>query len=91
MEPFRPSRSLINSKFEGYKLDLAPQEDDVAHYPLEYRPTQAAISGKSFFSFQEVQSRITHNHLSVCHEAGRAAYVDASSRVVLVDVDQVSN
>lgn len=88
MEAFAPSRSLLNPKFEGYKLDPVSQEDSVASYPLQYKPTQTAISGKSSFSFQEVQSRITHNHISVCYGSYRAAYVDASSRIILVDLNK---
>jgi hypothetical protein len=87
---FAPTRTLLNPKFEGYKLDLVSQEDVVARYQLEYKPTQATVSGRSTFSFQEVQSRITHNHLAVCSEAGRAIYVDSNARVIAIDIDAVS-
>ncbi|KAG5652903.1 hypothetical protein H0H81_003164 [Sphagnurus paluster] len=87
MDTFMPSRSLLNPKFEGYKLDPMSQEDMVIRSPLEFKPTQATISGKSSFSFQEVQSRITHNHLAVCSESARALYVDSESKVVLIDID----
>jgi hypothetical protein len=87
---FAPKRTLLNPKFEGYKLDLVNQEDVVARYPLEYKPTQATVSGRSTFSFQEVQSRITHNHLAVWSEAGRAIYVDSDARVIAIDIDAVS-
>jgi hypothetical protein len=87
---FTPTRALLNPKFEGYKLDTIPQEDTVTRYPLEYKATQAAVSGRSTFSFQEIQSRITHNHLAVWSEAGRAIYVDSNARVIAIDVDAVS-
>ncbi|KAF8073783.1 hypothetical protein FPV67DRAFT_1560129 [Lyophyllum atratum] len=50
-------------------------------FPLQFKPTQATISGKTTFSFQEVQSRITHNHLAICSGTNRALYL------ILVDVD----
>lgn len=84
-----PDRSLLNPKFEGYKLDPISQEDAVLHHNLEFRPTQVAISGRVPLSFQEVQSRIRHNHLSVYPGSNQAAYVDADFRVVLIDVDNV--
>jgi hypothetical protein len=87
---FAVTRTLLNPKFEGYKLDLVSQEDAVARYQLEYEPTQATVSSRSTFSFQEVQSRITHNHLAVCSESGRAIYVDANARVIAIDIDAVS-
>ncbi|RDB18017.1 NudC domain-containing protein 1 [Hypsizygus marmoreus] len=87
MELFTPSRSLLNPKFEGYKLDPISQADVVARFPLQYKPTQATISGKTSFSFQEIQSRVTHNHIAVCSDAGRALYVDSDSRVILIDID----
>jgi hypothetical protein len=90
MELFTPNRSLLNPKFEGYKLDPISQEATVTRYNLDYRPTQKTISGRSPLSFQEVQSRITHNHLAVATEGGRALYVDAEFRVVLIDVDLAS-
>jgi hypothetical protein len=90
MDTFKPSRALLNPKFEGYKLDPVSQEDTVARLPLQFKPTQATVSGKSLFSFQEVQSRITHNHLAVCNGARRALYVDSASRVILIDIDAVS-
>jgi hypothetical protein len=89
MDPFIPNRSLLNPKFEGYRLDPVSQEASVAHYDLVYQPTQATVSGRSPLSFQEVQSRITHNHVAVAPEGGRALYVDAEFRVVLITVDLV--
>ncbi|KIJ62565.1 hypothetical protein HYDPIDRAFT_135637 [Hydnomerulius pinastri MD-312] len=85
MADFTPNRSLLNPKFEGYKLQLLSQ-DNVFRYNLQYKPTQAATSGRSPLSFQEVQSRITHNHLALSPKKGRGLYVDANHQVVVVDV-----
>ncbi|KAG6878910.1 hypothetical protein C0992_006732 [Termitomyces sp. T32_za158] len=87
MNAFEPTRTLLNPKFEGYKLDPVSQDEIVARFPLQYKPTQATVSGKSPLSFQEVQSRITHNHLAICTEASRAMYVDSVYRVILIDID----
>lgn len=61
----------------------------MTRFPLEYKPTQATVSSGSVFSFQEVQSRITHNHLAVWSEAGRAIYVDSDARVIAIDIHAV--
>ncbi|KAG6918765.1 hypothetical protein DXG01_011956 [Tephrocybe rancida] len=91
MDAFKQNRTLLNPKFEGYKLDPISQEDIVARFPLQFKPTQATVSGKSPLSFQEVQSRITHNHLATCADAGYAVYVDSAFNVILVDIDASSH
>lgn len=91
MDPFTPQKSLLNPKFEGYKLDVMFQEDVVTRHILEHKPTQAMASGKSPLSFQEVQSRISHNHIGVCNEASCAIYVDTEYQVILVHLDPVSH
>jgi hypothetical protein len=92
MQPFSINRSLLNPKFEGYKLDPIKPADDVACYELEYKPSQVAISARSPYplSFHEVQSRITHNHLAVVADAARALYVDSEYKVIVIDVDKAS-
>lgn len=91
MPIFTPTRSLLNPKFEGYRLDAEAQEDVVTRHELEFKLTQATVSsGRSPLSMQEVQSRITHNHLALLSEKGRALYVDAEFRVVVLDIDKVS-
>lgn len=89
-ELFRVDRSLLNPKFEGYKLSILPQEEAVSQFPLVNRPTQVATSGKVPLAFQEVQSRITHNHLVVHNGSGRAVYIDAEYSIILVELDWVS-
>jgi hypothetical protein len=87
---FHADKSLLNPKFEGYKLHIIPQENAVSQFPLVHRPSQATTSGKVPLTFQEVQSRITHNHLPIHSQSGRAAYVDADYNVILVELGEVS-
>lgn len=89
MSSFTPNHALLNPKFEGYKLEVIPQEDTVTRFGLEYRPTQMANSGRSPLSFKEVQSRITHNHLAIANDSGRCLYIDSEHRVILVDLTNV--
>ncbi|TFK52533.1 hypothetical protein OE88DRAFT_1412631 [Heliocybe sulcata] len=87
MSSFVTDRTLLNPKFEGYRLHALTQESHIlrTRLPSDHKPTQAAVSGRTFLSFQEVQSRINHNHLAVRDD--RAVYVDAESNVVLVELD----
>ncbi|TFK27737.1 hypothetical protein FA15DRAFT_149399 [Coprinopsis marcescibilis] len=82
-----PKKSLINPAFEGYKLSVISQDDAVLRYALPSRTTQATTSGKIPLSFQEMQSRITHNHLSVNDETNLLFYVDVDYRVVLIQLE----
>jgi hypothetical protein len=99
MPSFTPNRSLLNPKFEGYRLDPIIQEDVVTRHDLQFKLSQARVSGRSPLSMQEVQSRITHNHLAISPNSlntdgnghGRALYVDAELKVIVVDVDLVSS
>ncbi|KAJ7675850.1 hypothetical protein DFH06DRAFT_1317990 [Mycena polygramma] len=84
---FATKRSLVNPKFEGYKLDAIDQERCAARYNLQYTLTQATVSTHSPLSFHEVQSRITHNHIAAAPDGARAVYVDAQYRVILVDLE----
>lgn len=89
MTDFTPTRSLLNPKFEGYKLLLLDQDDVVRRYDLPYKITQASSHGKSPLTFQEVQSRITHNHFVPSAIKGRGIYVDTNHQVIVVDVGDV--
>ncbi|KAF8635896.1 hypothetical protein AX15_000075 [Amanita polypyramis BW_CC] len=89
MQSLNIQRSLLNPKFEGYRLELLPQDEAVVRYDLPYKPTQATVSGKMPLTFQEVQSRITHNHLALSSETDQAVYVDSANRLILIDL--VSN
>ena len=87
---FEPTRSLLNPKFEGYKLDALDQDQAISRYPLQHRLSQTTLSGRVPLSFEEVQSRITHNHLTVGPDQ-KAVYVDAEFKVIAVKVDEVSS
>ncbi|PPR01743.1 hypothetical protein CVT24_001563 [Panaeolus cyanescens] len=86
MNTFNVDRSLLNPKFDGYKLQPIPQEQAVLRFQLSNKPTQSTASSKSPLSFQEMRSRITHNHLTVDPESKRAMYVDEDYNVCLMDI-----
>ncbi|KAK7690085.1 hypothetical protein QCA50_006731 [Cerrena zonata] len=86
---FDPDRSLLNPKFEGYKLDALDQDKAVSRFPVDYHASQTNASGRSPLSFQEVQSRIRHNHLTISPN-GKAVYIDAEFRVISVDTDEAT-
>ena len=84
---FEVQRTLLNHKFEGYKFN--PVEDVVYQHSIPHAPTQTTISGRSPLAFQEVQSRIRHNHLTV-RPSGGAVYIDAEYKVIGVTIGDVS-
>ncbi|KAI0670798.1 hypothetical protein C8Q78DRAFT_973869 [Trametes maxima] len=90
MPLFSPNRSLLSPKFEGYKFAPLEYGEVTAHHSLAYRISQTNASGRAPLSFQEVQSRVLHNHLAVCGQSTRAAYIDADLRVVLIDVNETT-
>lgn len=92
MSNFVTNRSLLNPKFEGYKLSPLAQDEHILRFPLTALPTQANVSGRSRtpLSFEEVQSRITHNHLAISHDARSAVYVDDDLNVIRVALNSVS-
>ncbi|KAH9179224.1 hypothetical protein EDB89DRAFT_2160183 [Lactarius sanguifluus] len=87
MFALHPDRSLLNPKFDGYKLDPISSEDAVSRYALRHKATQASVSGRHHFSFQEAQSRIRHDHLSVSPGAEQAVYIDENLRVISIRLD----
>ena len=87
---FEPTRSLLNPKFEGYKLDAIEQDAVLSRLKLEHPLRQSSTAGKSPLTFHEVQSRIRHNHLTVGPD-GSAVYIDSELRVVRVTIDGVSD
>ena len=90
---FVVNRRLLNPKFEGYKLLLLEQEEHVSRHniPNDLKPSQANVSGRTKIplSFEEVQSRIRHNHLSLDGTGESALYVDGELRVVRVRMQRV--
>jgi len=92
MDPFLVDRKLINSKFEGYKLDAVDQNQIISRFPLKLEASQATVPTRTLLSFQEVQSKISHNHLFVSPSDSEkyAIYVDEDYQVVQIDVALVS-
>ncbi|KAI9058335.1 hypothetical protein FKP32DRAFT_1597420 [Trametes sanguinea] len=90
MPTFTPDRSLLNPKFDGYKFSPLEYDEVTAHYPLEHKLSQTNVSGRAPLSFQEVQSRVLHNHIAICSQTRRAVYVDAELRVIGIDLDEDS-
>ena len=90
MPTFTPDRSLLNPRFEGYKFSPLEYDEVSTHHPLQLKLSQTNVSGRAPLSFQEVQSRVLHNHLAICSQSRRVAYVDAELRVIGVDLDEVS-
>ncbi|KAF8964365.1 hypothetical protein BDZ97DRAFT_1757956 [Flammula alnicola] len=86
MDVFSTNKSLLNPKFDGYKLESIPQDQAVSRYKLSRKPTQATTSGRLPLSFQEMHSRITHNHLTVDNDSGNAIYVDEDFNVCLIGI-----
>ena len=86
---FTPNRSLINPKFDGYKLDPVKQDEIILKFPLPHKLSQVAPSSKSPLSFPEVQSRIRHNHLCI-GPTGKAVYVDSDLKVIELGLGEVS-
>jgi hypothetical protein len=84
MFTLHPNRSLLNPKFDGYKLDPISSEDAIVRHVLKHEATQTSASGHHRFSFQEAESRIRHNHLTVSSDGAQAVYIDANLRVVSV-------
>ncbi|KIK69551.1 hypothetical protein GYMLUDRAFT_151982 [Collybiopsis luxurians FD-317 M1] len=87
MSTFIINRKLLNPKFEGYKFDFIDQDQVVSRYPLHHLATQATTSTQSWLSFNEVQSRISHNHLALAKEATGAVYVDQEFNVIFISID----
>lgn len=89
MFTLHPNRSLLNPKFDGYKLDPVSSEDTVSRHALKYTATQASVSGRHHLSFQETESRIRHNHLTVSPDGEQAVYIDKDLSVISVRLDHV--
>jgi hypothetical protein len=87
---FKTDRSLINSKFEGYKLDPIEQAEHVFSYPLPCQVSQATVStstrtGSTHLPFEEMRSRIRHNYLSMGRN-GEALYIDEDMGVNIIRI-----
>jgi hypothetical protein len=89
MFTLHPNRSLLNPKFDGYKLDPISSEGTVARHALKHTATQASVSGRHHLSLQETESRIRHNHLTVSPNGEQAVYIDKDLSVISVRLDHV--
>ena len=92
-QDFTLNHSLLNPKFEGYKFNPLSQDNLTRRYDLQHKPSQTSTSSSHStqpMSFQEVQSRITHNHLTVRPNSALGVYVDGERRVIGVTIDPVS-
>lgn len=83
---FKINRRVLNPKFEGYKLDPIRQEDAVSRFKLTRKPTQATTSTRLPLTFEEMRSRIGHNHLAVEGDTGLLLYVDSQFTVCLISL-----
>ena len=88
---FKPERGLLNPKFEGYKLEIADQDDLVTRFNLDHCVKQSILPNNSLLSFAEVQSRVTHNHLFPSPgDRPCAVYIDADYNIVSITLIDVS-
>lgn len=94
---FTVKRPLLNPKFEGYKLFPISDSDVISTISLPSDGiNQATVSTNSYLYFQEVQSRIRHNHLSIANVSGDSsapatfAYIDKNRVFTTVLIDQVN-
>lgn len=89
MASFQARRELLNPQFEGYKLAILPQEDNVRCQNIAEHPaSQISSTGDTLLFFKEVQSRIMHNHLA--SDGKKAVYIDKSFNLVEINADSVS-
>jgi hypothetical protein len=93
---FDVKRSLLNPKFDGYKLSSMSVRDCVLAASLPARGlSQSTVSAKSHLYFQEVQSRVRHNHLAVAIDSvvsnpiATFAYIDRERVFTSVLIDRV--
>ncbi|KAL0069760.1 hypothetical protein AAF712_003029 [Marasmius tenuissimus] len=86
MTTFTADRQLLNPKFEGYKLEPLDQDQVISRFALTHKASQSTVPNRSPLSFQEVQSRITHNHLTIATDGSTAVYVDEDFNVVSITI-----
>ncbi|KAJ8080593.1 hypothetical protein PM082_017427 [Marasmius tenuissimus] len=86
MTTFTADRQLLSPKFEGYKLEPLDQDQVISRFALTHKASQSTVPNRSPLSFQEVQSRITHNHLTIATDGSTAVYVDEDFNVVSITI-----
>lgn len=82
----------MNPKFDGYKL-AALSEADVVHALLLPADglSQATVAAGAYLSFQEVQNRIRHNHLSPgigSQGSATLGYIDKAGIFTIIEIDR---
>ncbi|GAA5960952.1 hypothetical protein JCM21900_000073 [Sporobolomyces salmonicolor] len=86
---FTPVRSLLNPKFESYKLASPSRPDAVVSHPLPTPFGTKPLPEHARLSFHEVQDRAKHNHLST-GRSGELVWVDAEGVVMAVQLDKTT-
>jgi hypothetical protein len=84
---FTPSHSLLNPKFESYKLAAPTLGDEaVSTYPLSKPFTFPTLPDHARLSYHEVAARASFTHLAA-GKGGELLYVDGEGAVTAVEVD----
>lgn len=87
---FTPDLSLLNPKFESYKLRLVDDDVKARSHRLPATVRLAPVADYARLSYEEAQERARHNHLSPGQD-GSLVYIDASLRVIAVQMLAVSS
>ncbi|CAB4399401.1 hypothetical protein RhiirA1_527939 [Rhizophagus irregularis] len=90
--PIKPIRTLINSKFEGYKLKVFDEKSHLIHFQLPLPAiTIPKIPTNLKLSYKEIQSIIHFNHLFKGFEINKGKgicfYFDSENFVILAEYD----
>ncbi|KAJ2958314.1 hypothetical protein NQZ79_g6087 [Umbelopsis isabellina] len=88
---FKSDRTLINSKFDGYKLQVFPENTNVHRFQLPTALSIPKVAMNSRLSYRELQARVKFNHLSISHQQRLAFYVDNESSVIGVELSQTGD
>ncbi|RHZ78808.1 hypothetical protein Glove_156g46 [Diversispora epigaea] len=94
--PLKPNRSLLNPKFEGYKLKLFDENSRLRRFPLPSPGISLPkIPPNSKLSYKEIQSRIYFNHLFLGYESHiknrTCFYFDQECSISMVEYDLKTN
>nr|CAG8581230.1 14264_t:CDS:2 [Entrophospora candida]CAG8587510.1 7208_t:CDS:2 [Entrophospora candida] len=90
------NHSLINAKFEGYKLKLFDDTEHLKFYKLPQPGVSISkIPSNSKLSYKEIQNRIHFNHLfygfGINDDKATCFYFDLENRIILIEHDQATN
>jgi hypothetical protein len=88
---FKSDRALVNSKFDGYKLQVFPDDTNLHRFALPNVLSLPKVSTNSKMSYRELQARVKFNHLFPSHKKGLTFYVDSSYAVIAIEYDLSSN